>query len=125
MPATGPNNVIAANIWLEMLIKKFQDKVQKLGITDSKDFLNSFMGEVISNAGGDVSRIELAFKYYGKFPDMGVGKGVTIQDVGKKGSRRQRRWFNPVFWSQFKRLVGILTKNAARRGSLVVIEPLR
>lgn len=125
MPATGTNNILTAERWLTILIQKFQDKVEKLGITDTRDFVNSFMGEVIANAGGDISRIELAFNYYGKFPDMGVGKGITLADVGKKGIRKPRRWFNPVFWPQFKCLLHILTKNTAQRGALIVIENIK
>ncbi len=119
------NIKLTAEVWLKILIEKFEDKIRKLGIVDTNFFINSFIGDVISNSNGDLSRIELAFAYYGKFPDMGVGKGITLADVGHKGRRRQRRWFNPVFWRQYKRLVVILTKKAALRGITTIIETLK
>jgi hypothetical protein len=36
--------------------------------------------KVIAGAAGNVDLIEFAFKYYGNFLDMGVGKGTGLGD---------------------------------------------
>jgi len=124
MANPNTNTVITATIWAEILIEKFMDKVRKLGITDQNQLINSFTHEVIANSNGDVSRVELAYLLYAKFVDMGVGKGVKLSQVGKKGSRVARAWFNPVFWPQFKRLVQLLAQKQAQKGVILLIDSI-
>jgi len=64
---------------------------------------------VVASAQGDVLKIDFAFKYYGKFVDMGVGKGVEDRSgQGESDSRklegkmlgnrrRPKKWYSRTF----------------------------
>lgn len=124
--AENTNLLLTADAWAEFTIEKWQDKIRKLGVIDQHDLIDSFEHEVVANAGGDISRIEFAFLYYGKFSDMGVGKGVKLDDVGSDyTSRRPRQWYSPVFYSQYKRLVEILAQKYARKAALAIVENIQ
>lgn len=117
--AENTNLILTAEAWAEILIEKWQDRIRKMGLVDDSDLLNSFESEVMANAGGDLQRIDLAYLMYGLFQDMGVGKGVKLEDAGTGAtSRRPSRWYSSVFYGQVKRLAQIL---ASKYGRIAII----
>ena len=127
---------LTVEAWAEIVMERWLDKIDRLGIGYSMQLADSFQMEVISNAGGDVARIEFAFKYYGKFVDMGVGKYTKLDQVkelktdrrmeGKQrglrglagwrssgGSARQRRR-NPAGTAQRTRIQHIISRALAQ-----------
>jgi len=102
--------------WARITVDRWQEKMRKLKIADSGRLMQSFMHTVIHNAEGDISKIDFAFEYYGKFVDMGVGKGVKIEDVKELGMsrredgrrtgnrRRPKKWFNKTFYAEMMKL---------------------
>ena len=74
--------------WLSIAVERFQQslKENKIGVTSS--LFNSFLTNIIKNSEGKASRIEIEFLFYGRYVDMGVGKGFPI------GSRGNFKDFN-------------------------------
>lgn len=109
--------------WADIVIQIWLDKVEKLRMNYSYQLSDSFVNHVVSHANGNVAKIEFAFNYYGKFVDMGVGKGVTLEDVGNPNTtRKPKPWYSRTFYAEVKKLTEILAQKYARKGVLTVIE---
>jgi hypothetical protein len=51
--------------------------------------------------------IHILYNYYGMFPDMGVGRGISTGDVAMmrgSGGRRAKKWYSPVIYREVARL---------------------
>ena len=70
-----------AEAWAKITIIKWKKKLASNKIGDTGTLLKSFKYNVLASAQGNVLKITLLFEYYGRFVDMGVGKGVKIGDV--------------------------------------------
>lgn len=109
--------------WADIVIDNWEQKVYALDLNYSYDLVESFKNEVISQAEGDASRIEFAFNYYGKFVDMGVGKGVSLAEVGETWHRRKKKpWYSKTFFSEIKKLGAIIATKYATRAVLAIVE---
>ena len=89
---------------------------------------------MLASSGGDVQKIEFAFRYYGKFVDMGVGRGTSLGDqpismgvhklsgkfLGMK--RVPKKWYSKTFYSETQRLVEILQEEYGHRGQVSISE---
>lgn len=123
-----------ADAWAKITVKVWREKIVKLKIIDRSQLWQSFLHNVVGQAGGDVTRIEFAFLYYGKFVDMGVGKGVKIGDVkenatsrrleGKMlGNRRKpKKWYSKTFAAEVKRLAEIMEYEYSHKAALAIVE---
>jgi hypothetical protein len=69
--------------WAEVVIDRFREGLDRyeIGKLDG-DLWRSFAYELVAS-GGNVQEVIFKFKAYGRFVDMGVGRGVPI---GAKGS---------------------------------------
>ena len=123
-----------ADAWAKITIKRWQKKIQGLKIGESGELARSFLYDVVASAQGDVLKIDFAFRYYGKFVDMGVGKGVKIGQVkenqdsrkleGKMlgNRRRPKKWYSKTFAAEAMKLGEIMAKEFGRRGTVVISE---
>lgn len=112
--------------WAIFAIKAFQDSLQKKKIGISGQLFNSFKRELVAN-GGDVSAVLIKFALYGRFRDMGVGRGIKAYErksnkanlIGARQyganveySRRQaKRWYPKVKVHETMRLQEILVRD--------------
>jgi len=64
--------------WLQYAVERFEVSIVKKKIGVSNALLNSFFTDIIKGSGGSVAKLELRFLFYGRFVDMGVGRGVPI-----------------------------------------------
>jgi len=120
--------------WADIVLKIWLEKMLDLKIGLTYQLADSLEQHVISEANGDIARIEFAFKYYGKFVDMGVGNGVGIasdyvltrkrrftgEGVGTK--RVAKPWYNKPLWSETSKLIEILAKKYALSGMITIVE---
>jgi hypothetical protein len=133
-PGTKLTQPQIADAWAKITIKIWKDKMAKLKIGNSKALMDSFIHEVISSSGGDLMKIEFAFNYYGKFVDMGVGKGVKIGGV-KEGAtsrrlegkmignrRRPKKWYSRTFAAEVMRLTEIIRQEYMSKSVAVIME---
>jgi hypothetical protein len=62
--------------WLEYTLSDLRENLRKLKINDTGHLLASVEGHLVAAAGGDVTKLTIAYAAYGKFVDMGVGRGM-------------------------------------------------
>jgi hypothetical protein len=62
--------------WLEFTLDDLRENLRKLKINDTGHLLASVEGHLVAAAGGDVDKLLIAYAAYGKFVDMGVGRGM-------------------------------------------------
>ena len=118
---TNINETLQA--WADIVIDNWEQKIHALKISYSYSLVESFANHVVSESGGDASRIEFAFNYYGKFVDMGVGKGVSLKEVGQGWTKRKpRNWYSRTFFSEVVKLGDIVAKKYAQKGAITIAE---
>ena len=116
---------LTAKAWADITIDSFEQKMNALDINDTFALAESFKSHVFMESGGNIDRIEFIYNYYGKYIEMAVGKGVSMEDVGISSSgRRKRMWYTPVFYRHVKRLGEILAQKYGRMSQLIIIENL-
>lgn len=108
--------------WAEITIKNWHDNLRKEGIGSTGQLFNSFATHVVAASDGNIALVEFTFKYYGKFVDMGVGKGIKLSEVGEvRKSRRElgkrrgnlrspKKWYSKELYVQVTRLKEILAQ---------------
>ena len=123
-----------ADKWAKITIKRWRKKLRQYRIGNSKELYKSFTKNVIGAARGDLLKIEFAFHYYGKFVDMGVGKGTKIGDVKENRTarrlegrmlgnrRRPKRWYSKTFHAESMRLYEIMGEHYSDLGSVAITE---
>ena len=122
--------------WAQITVKLWRKNLSrlKIGKRSSGELFRSFQYKVVGSAGGDIQRIEFAFHYYGKFVDMGVGRGTRLGDLPMSRTKRRfagrflgtgrvpRKWYSKTFYSESQRLAEILQKEYGHRGQMVITE---
>ncbi len=123
-----------AQAWAKITIIKWKKKLASNKIGDTGTLLKSFKYDVLASAQGNVLKITLLFEYYGRFVDMGVGKGVKIGDVkesitsrkldGKMlgNRRRPKKWYSKTFHAEVMKLSEIFAKEYGHRGVIAITE---
>ena len=130
----GKNQLEIADAWAKITIKRWKKKMLTMKVGDSGELAKSFLYDVIATAQGDIVKIDFAFQYYGKFVDMGVGKGVKIDQVkenvtsrrleGKMlgNRRRPKKWYSKTFHSEVMKLSEILQEKYGHKGIVAITE---
>ena len=125
-----------AEAWAKITIIKWKKKLASNKIGDSGTLLKSFKYNVIASAQGNVLKISLIFEYYGRFVDMGVGKGVKIGDVKESAASRKlsgkmlgnrrlpKKWYSKTFHAEVMKLSEIFAKEYGHRGVVAITENL-
>lgn len=88
-----------ARAWAEIVIDRWRKRMEALDVGDTGALLKSFEAQVAADSNGDPAKITFAFLYYGRFPDMGVGRGVTLSDV-PDASRKVKPWYSQTFMKE-------------------------
>ena len=121
--ADNTNISLTVEAWAQITHDRWLQKIDTMHISNTYELVNSFIHQVISDSGGDPERIEYAFKYYGKFVDMGVGKGIKLADIGMREiKRRPKKWYSPVLYAEVKKLALILAQKFGRLGAVTICE---
>ena len=115
---------LTIDAWADIVLSNWMDKIEKLRIGYSFQLDESLKYEIISNAGNLPERVEFSFNYYGKFVDMGVGKGVTIDLVKDRSDHRRRpkKWYSNTMYAEIIKLREILAKKYGRIAAISIIE---
>lgn len=92
-----------AERWAEIVIERWQARMTALNIGDTGELLRSFHAQVQRDAAGDPAKVTFTFLYYGRFPDMGVGRGVTLSDAPAPG-RPVKPWYSQTFLGEVVKL---------------------
>jgi hypothetical protein len=120
--AENTNIKLTVEAWAKIVIERWEQKIEMLKIGHSGKLADSFYQNVITQADGNPEKIEFAFEYYGKFVDMGVGRGVPLGKVESENNYRKRKpWYSPIFFGQVKELAKILAEKYAYHAQLGIV----
>lgn len=109
-PKSGLNReTFDATQWAAIVIERWEEKIVQMGIIGDQ-LINSFTHHVISEADGNFTLIQFTFNYYGKFVDMGVGKGVPLEEVSFS-NRRAKPWYSKTFGRELKKMAELLSQH--------------
>ena len=123
-----------AEAWAKITIIKWKKKLTSNKIGDTGNLLKSFKYNVLASAQGNVLKITLLFEYYGRFVDIGVGRGVKIGDVKESATsrrlsgkmlgnrRRPKKWYSKTFHAEVMKLSEIFAKEYGHRGVMAITE---
>lgn len=112
--------------WAHYAIIEFQKALDKMKIGASRQLFNSFKKQ-LQASGGDVMAVMIRFLAYGRFVDMGVGRGLAAHErasnranlVGARAyganvsyvKRQPKKWYSKTRWAQTMRLQEILARD--------------
>lgn len=114
---------ITVEAWADIVIKSWRYNIEELEIGVSNDLFNSFDFHINSLSGGKPASVEFVFEYYGRFVDMGVGKGVkALSFEYKKTKRKPKPWYSREWRFQVHRLNEILSDKYGIEGANIIKE---
>jgi len=121
-----------ANDWATYTINRFHEQLLKKRIGKTGSLKDSLAFRAIVGAGGDIEKIKMAYLNYGKFIDMGVGRGQALGNVrgnaevyraaGLKGPRKAKKWYSKTMYSETNILADLLMNNYGIRAGEMVKE---
>lgn len=123
-----------ADVWAFYTLKIWKEKITKLKIGQSGKLETSFSKSLTGTEKGGNIIVKFQFRYYGKFVDMGVGRGTPLGGVrenktsralqGKMlGNRRvPKKWYSKTLYAETATLKEILARNFAHKGVMVIVE---
>lgn len=112
-----------AEQWLSITVERFVANMRRLRIQNTGALMASFRSEVMGAAAGDQLRLRLSYALYGKFVDIGVGRGMAagvrkgqdgyerVRNSRGKLRRHQRKarpWYSKEIAHQTHRLSELL-----------------
>jgi hypothetical protein len=118
--------------WARYAAERLQKSIIKHKIGHSGSLSYSVLYDLKAMSTGEVTSTVHEFNYYGKFVDMGVGRGQKIEDVKTNGDlisvvghgRRPKKWFSRTFYAEFHALGEILAKKYGEDYQRVVKESI-
>lgn len=131
------NLALTADAWVKIVIERWENKIKELNIKHTGKLLDSFHHFINTQANGDPEKITFTFEFYGKFVDMGVGRGMPHGSRNQLGdsyyskrnnlgqlhsySRKPKPWYSKVFWSQFQKLKVIVHEKYNQKAQMAII----
>lgn len=118
--ADNTNLGLTVEAWADIVIERWERKIERLKIGHSGTLSKSFYHHVKTQSNGNPELITFTFEHYGKFVDMGVGRGVTIAEV-ESSNRRPKPWYSKSFFSQIEKLKELLAGKYESKAQLAII----
>lgn len=127
-----------AQKWSEFTVDKLHDALDKYNIGKLDGALwKSIQDQVVAN-GGDVEKVITRFLQYGRFVDMGVGRGVPIGGAGtkqfsnarnndgtlKRYARKPRPWFSKTYYHETQRFAELYAQAFQKQIPLQISDAL-
>lgn len=115
--------------WAEVAIDRFHEAMDTYEIGKLDGALWSSLTYELVQAGGDVQAVIIKFRKYGRFIDMGVGRGVPVGARGsvafaksrnnngqlKKYGRKAKPWYSTTKTREAAILRYVLVKNYGKK----------
>lgn len=119
--------------WANRTINRLYSNLDRYKIGQS-GFLKQSIKYQLQSAGGDITSVKIILAYYGKFVDMGVGRGLSIESMsanrdvyqlfGRPG-RKPKKWLSKSIYAQTQVLQFILNRDYAEQISGMITESLQ
>lgn len=121
-----------AEEWAKITANRLVKALRKKGIGVTNSLQYSIAHKLVAMAGGDVTSITHTFNYYGKFIDMGVGRGQKIESVKSNGDvyrlvgggRKPKKWFTPTYYAETMVLLDLMGLKYGEQGAGIIKEQL-
>lgn len=82
--------------WAKIVVERWLKRISLLRISNTAALMKSFEYHIEKDSGGNPVKIKFAFLYYGKFVDMGVGRGTKVNQRGMT-NRVAKPWYSKLF----------------------------
>ncbi len=99
--------------WADIVIERWEKRISRLKIHSTGALAKSFTSAVETDAQGNPQKVLFTFNYYGRFVDMGVGRGVPIAKV-PESKRTPKPWYNRTFFIEVHKLAEIFADRYGR-----------
>lgn len=99
----GKSKLDTVRAWADIVIERWKKRMEELEVGDTGELLRSFEAQVTADSNGDPAKVTFTFLYYGRFPDMGVGRGITLADAPHP-SRKVKPWYSKTFLAEVNKL---------------------
>jgi hypothetical protein len=119
--------------WAKYTAQRLQKSAKKHGVKDTGDLIYSILYDVIG-AAGDTTGTKHTFNFYGKFSDMGVGRGQKIESVKGNGAiialasgkkRTPKKWFSKTYYAEVAELRNLLLVKYGEDGANIIKESIQ
>ena len=136
--AQDPKNLSileAVDWWAFYTVRIWQEKItRKFRIGVSGHLENSFSHRTTGHSEDENIKVMFQFLYYGKFVDMGVGRGTNISQVKENRTSRMlmgkmlgnqripKKWYSKTLFAETATLKEILAREYAHKGAIRVTE---
>lgn len=111
----------SAQQWLDIYEERLQDALLKHGIGKTGSLASSFVKTVILNADAEPAKMQMQFLFYGRFRDMGVGRGQALGFKKEKNiqlyrtqnsfGRKPAKWYSKTTGREIEILAQLLKKH--------------
>ncbi len=115
---------LTVEAWADIVIERWEQKIRRSGVYHTGKLVQSFSQMVRTQANGNPDLIQFAFGYYGRFVDMGVGRGVPYDRV-HLSNRRAKPWYSKTFFSQLEKLKEILEEKYGLKAQYSIIQEIK
>ncbi len=87
---TNTNINLTVEAWADIVIDNWLDNLAKLRIGYYFQLEQTLTHEILGAGSGRLpTAVQFSFPLYGKFVDMGVGRGVKLEDVKSADNNRK------------------------------------
>lgn len=122
--------------WVKYTVKDWKTEIAKKKIGHSGQLLQSFRTHTYFGKDAELIEATFRFNFYGRFVEMGVGKGTKIGDVvenkitrslmGRKAApRRPKKWYSKKLFFNANRLQEIIAKKFALQGQSIIVSEIK
>ena len=108
--------------WANIVIERWETKISALNVIDTGELLRSLDAHVTLDANGNGEKITFFYAYYGRFVELGVGKGIK---AGMESSRVKKPWYTKVFFGQVNRLSEIMAEKYGEQAVMGIVELIK
>lgn len=118
--------------WARFTVDRLSKSLKKrrIGVTNSLYF--SLYHKLIGIAGGDIGSVKHSFNYYGKFVDMGVGRGQKLDGVKSNadlraigsGGRKPKKWYSKTYYGEVAELRNLLANKYGEQAAGLIKEEI-
>lgn len=113
--------------WAQYTVQRLQKSLLKKKVGQT-GILNNSMIYAIKSMGGQPTSVQIEFSYYGKFVDMGVGRGQKIESVASNRDivsllgvgRRPKKWFSKTMYGEIAALRKLLGQEYGQIGAQIL-----
>jgi hypothetical protein len=107
--------------WGDYVEERLRQALAALNVGYTQELISSLSHRVMAASASQKGQYQQLFKEYGRFVDMGAGRGQMLQTEAnkrralkrRKGARQPKKWYSKTFYGSLNKLIGNLSANYA------------